>query len=202
MFKILIATLLVCSPHTGFSRITSNNLEFTAVYDADINAVVLKWEHSSNKTGTYIVQQSSDNKNWSDIALQSISLNMHTSSFKIEDKKIKSGENYYRLKFIDVTGKAVISSSIMVIIPSSFKNWVMYPVPVKDVLTLEYRGIESIKGVINVFIQQASGRIIFRLRSSSLHKKITIPVDNLGRGIYDIRIIVQGEIVWNQRFVK
>ena len=78
----------------------------------------------------------------------------------------------------------------------------MYPVPVKDVLTLEYRGIESIKGVINVFIQQPSGRIVYRLRSSSLNKKITIPVDNLGRGIYDIRIIVQGEIVWNQRFVK
>ena len=202
MFKILIATMLVCGPYGGFSHNTGTNFNFTAVYDANTNAVVLKWEHLSNKTGTYIVQQSPDNKNWSDIALQSITLNMLTSSFKIEDKEIKSGENYYRIKFVDVTADINISLAILVIIPSTFKNWVMYPVPVKDVLTLEYRGIESIKGVINVFILQASVRIIFRLRSSSLHKKITIPVDNLGSGIYDVRIIVQGEIVWNQRFVK
>ena len=202
MFKILVALTLVYQPYSVFSQSKSTNLEFTAVYNANTNTVVLKWEHASTETGTYIVQQSPDNKTWSDFALQSISLNMQATSFKIEDKKIKPGENYYRLKFIDVTGKINISPAIMVIIPATFKNWVMYPVPVKDVLTLEYRGIESIKGVINVFIQQASGRIVYRLRSSSLNKKITIPVDNLGRGIYDIRIIVQGEIVWNQRFVK
>ncbi len=202
MFKILIAIALVYLPYSGFSQSKSTNFEFTAVYDASTNAVVLKWEHKSNKTGTYVIQQSSDNKNWSDIALQSISLNMQTFSFKIEDKKIKPGENYYRIKFIEVTGDTNMSPAIMAIIPSTFKNWVMFPVPVKDVLTLEYRGTESIKGVINVFIQQASGRIVYRLRSSSLNKKITIPVDNLGRGIYDVRIIVQGDIVWNQRFVK
>ena len=202
MFKILIAIALVYLPYSGFSQSKSTNFEFTAVYDASTNAVVLKWEHKSNKTGTYVIQQSPDNKNWSDIALQSISLNMQTFSFKIEDKKIKPGENYYRIKFIEVTGDTNMSPAIMAIIPSTFKNWVMFPVPVKDVLTLEYRGTESIKGVINVFIQQASGRIVYRLRSSSLNKKITIPVDNLGRGIYDVRIIVQGDIVWNQRFVK
>ena len=28
------------------------------------------------------------------------------------------------------------------------------------------------------------------------------PVHNLGKGFYDIRVIIQGVLVWNQRFVK
>lgn len=202
MFKILITLAFVCQPYSGFSHNKITNLDFTAVFDVNTDVVVFKWEHTLNETGTYIVQQSSDNKNWRDLALQTISLNMVVNAFKIEDKKTAPGENYYRLKFIGVTGNTNISPAIMVIIPSLFKNWVIYPVPVKDVLTLEYRGTERIRSVINVLLMQASGRIVSRLRCSSLNKKITIPVDNLGRGIYDVRIIVQGNIVWNQRFVK
>ena len=93
------------------------------------------------------------------------------------------------------------SAAVMIIIPAA-NNWVMYPVPVTDQLTLEYRGTEPVKGVINIFIQRNTGAIITRLRSSSLNKIITIPVSNLGKGIYDVRIIVGGEIVWNQRFIK
>jgi hypothetical protein len=101
-----------------------------------------------------------------------------------------------------MNGETAYSVSVMVITASKPGGWVMYPVPVKDVLTLEYRGAEKIKGVINVFIQQSSGRILTRLRNSSLNKVIQIPVSNLGRGIYDVRIIVEGDIVWNQRFIK
>jgi hypothetical protein len=69
-------------------------------------------------------------------------------------------------------------------------------------LTLQYKGVKKITGVINVFIQNATGSIITRVRSASLNNIIHIPVNNLGSGIYDIRIIIENEVVWNQRFVK
>ena len=90
----------------------------------------------------------------------------------------------------------------MLITASGGYNWVMYPVPVKDMLTLQYKGSETIKGVITVLIQNSSGNIITRTRSASLTKVIRIPVNNLGSGIYDVRIVVENEIIWNQRFVK
>jgi hypothetical protein len=75
-------------------------------------------------------------------------------------------------------------------------------VPVTDLLTLEYRGTEPIQGVINVIIQQPAGRVFLKRRYSSLSKQIKITPDFLPKGIYDIRILVQDEVIWDQRFVK
>ena len=200
MIKTLQLIALLGMQYHSFS---ANNVpKFTAVYDSRKNAVLLKWEHTSSETGTYIIQRSADNRSWVDITLQGINLTLDVKSFYFEDRKSDAGENYYRLKFIYVNGKIEYSPGIIVINTAVNKNWIMYPVPVTDLLTLEYRGTEKIKGVIHVFIQQSSGRIITRLRSASLNKNIQIPVGNLGKGIYDIRIIVEGNMVWNQRFVK
>ena len=78
----------------------------------------------------------------------------------------------------------------------------MYPVPVKDMLTLQYKGSAKITGVVNVFIQSMSGQLLKRIRSASLNTIIQIPVDNLGKGVYDVRIVIENEVVWNQRFIK
>ncbi len=197
MFKILPLLFLICLCCTGFSQHQSP--AFTAVFDAKKNAVQVKWMHGLPNIKTYTLQQSNNNKIWKDIDIQSAAANR---TFYYEDKKVTAGENYYRLKYIAVDGKTDFSNNIIVIIPATQSGWIMYPVPVKDFLTLEYRGVESIKGVINVFIQQSSGRIIFRLRNSSLNKTIKIPVHNMGKGVYDVRIIVGGNLVWNQRFIK
>ena len=98
-------------------------------------------------------------------------------------------------------GQAEYSSSVLVI-SGAGNNWVMYPVPVGNILTLQYNGTEKITGVVNVSIQNMNGQILTRIRSASINTTIRIPVSNLGKGIYDIRIIIKDEVVWNQRFVK
>ncbi len=200
MFKILFLLILLSSQAIvfGFNTVP----EFTAVLDSKKKTVHIKWEHNSAQIKAYTVQRSTDNKTWQDIALQRSIENSIPRIFYFEDKSPAEGQNYYRLKSTSTANEIEYSKSIIVITGSANKGWVMYPVPVKDFLTLEYRGAEPIKGVINIFVQQSSGRIIHRLRSSSLNKSITIPVHNLGKGFYDIRIMVQGELVWNQRFVK
>lgn len=200
MFKILQVLILLCVQFNSFASIDVP--EFTAVFDGRKNAVLVKWQNTSPGIKTFVIQRSLDNSSWSDIGVHGINENTGTRSFYFEDKKHSTGENYYRLKSVLLNGKTEYSLNIMVIIASPVNSWVMYPVPVNDLLTLEYRGAEPIKGVINVFIQQSSGHILTRLRHSSLNKTIQIPVGNFGKGIYDIRIIVQGEVMWNQRFIK
>ena len=56
--------------------------------------------------------------------------------------------------------------------------------------------------MVNVFIQNVTGYTVTKVRSASLNTVIKIPVDNLGKGIYDVRIVIEGQVVWNQRFVK
>lgn len=200
MFKILFLLTLLSIQSVIFGLDLVPGL--TAVFNTKKRTVEIKWEHNSPNIKNYTVQRSSDNKTWQDIAFQGSIENSIPRIFYFEDKNPADGQNYYRLKSATTTNQIEYSKPIIVITGSAKKGWVMYPVPVKDFLTVEYRGTEPIKGVINIFVQQSSGRIIHRLRSSSLNKSITIPVYNLGKGLYDIRIMIQGELVWNQRFVK
>jgi len=200
MFKILHLVMLLCISYSSFC--TNKIPEFTVVFDGKKNAVIINWQHKSPDIKTYIIQRSLDNRTWADIAIQGIAPNTASKTFNYEDKNVETGENYYRLKAVTVNGTIEYSLGIMVITYSPVYRWLMYPVPVKDVLTLEYNGSQQIKGSINVFILNSSGKIMTRVRNSSLSKTIQIPVNHLARGIYDIRIIIEGEIVWNQRIIK
>ena len=176
--------------------------EFSAVYNSRKKAVVIKWQHSSADIKTYVLQQSSANKTWADIALQEINPATGNRSFYFEDKNFAAGENHYRLKCMYADGKTVYNLQVVVMIASATNSWIIYPVPVINLLTLEYRGSEPIQGVINVIIQQPGGRVFLKRRYSSQTKQIKITPDFLPKGIYDIRILVQDEVIWDQRFVK
>lgn len=200
MLKTLsVITFLVVQ----YSALGKNaDIEFTAVYDSRKHVVKINWQSRSPDVKAFIIQRSSDNKAWADIALRKVNSNTANKAYYFEDSKPVTGNNYYRLKYITGDNKIEYSPAVMLITASVGYNWVMYPVPVKDILTLQYRGSETIRGVITVLIQSSSGNIITRIRSASLTKIIRIPVSNLGAGIYDVRIIVEDEIIWNQRFVK
>jgi hypothetical protein len=200
MHKLFFLLSLLCLQYNSFSLQVVP--EFTAVFDAGKNAVLIKWQHKPGDIKTYTVQRSLDKNSWADIDIQGVPQNSDNRSFYFEDRESNAGEKYYRLKTISGTGAIAFSPVVMTVIGSPKAGWIMYPVPVKDMLTLDYRGTEPIKGVINVFILQSSGRILTKLRLCSLNKVIQVPVSNLGKGIYDVRIIIGGEIVWNQRFVK
>ncbi len=200
MCKTLLVIILLVMPYRSFCE--NSISEFTAVYDSRKKMVKIKWQSKWPGIKTFIIQRSSDNITWVDIAFSSINNNTTYKTYYFEDVKPGAGENYYRLMYTGLRDKPEYTSGIMVITGSPGYNWIMYPVPVTDVLTLQYKGLETIKGVITVLIQGHSGKIITRVRSASLARVIQIPVSNLGRGIYDIRIIVQDEIIWNQRFIK
>ena len=191
---------LVCLQMNSFSM--SLLPQFSAMYNSRKNAVVIKWQHTSTNIKTYVIQQSAGNKIWTDIALQEVNRPAESRSFYFEHKKAEVGENHYRLKVIYTDGRIEYSLDVLLIIAAADNSWVMYPVPVTNLLTLDYRGTETIKGVINVIIQQPTGKVFTKLRCASLSRQIKIPVDNLPKGIYDIRIVVQDEVIWDQRFVK
>lgn len=197
----MIKTLFSAAALTGgfFIVITAPNI--TAVYDAKKKAVTVNWQQSTAGFKSFVVQRSDDNFNWTDIARMENAQWSSNKTWQYDDKNAAEGENYYRLQCTGTNGKTAYSNSVMVITGSTH-NWVMYPVPVTDLLTLQYKGTEKITGVIGVIIQNMNGYVLTRLRCASNSTVIKIPVSNLGKGIYDIRITIANEIVWNQRFVK
>lgn len=173
----------------------------TAVYDAKTKSVTVRWQQQTSGIRSFVVQRSNDNIHWTDIArLENIVFNAK-KTWTCTDSKPLDGENHYRLQCIAPNGSIEYSLTVNVI-SSGSHHWIMYPVPVGDVLTLQYKGADKITGVINVQIQSINGTILHRLRCASYTTLIRIPVNNLGRGIYDIRIMIADEIVWSQRFAK
>ena len=73
-------------------------------------------------------------------------------------------------------------------------RWQIVPNPVHDMLNLIYRRNEIIKGVINIVIQDATGKAVIRFRAASNNKQLHITVSNLHAGIYFIKINVLNEV--------
>jgi hypothetical protein len=198
--KFLPALLLFFSSINGYCQDIAG---LTAVYEDKRAIVKLKWNHSDDRVSTYKLQRSADKSFWSDISTFNILPALKNKFFSYTDEKPVAGRNFYRLKALFNNNTVAYSSTIMVIIGRPGKSWIMYHVPVGDVLNLEYNGSEIIKGVIGITIQNTATRQVFqKLRMASVNRFIQIPVSNLGRGIYLITISVGSNIVWNQQFSK
>jgi hypothetical protein len=200
MIKTFLAFCFVAIPCCLLAATTAPGI--TAVYESKKKAVNIKWQQKVPGIKSFVIQRSADNVNWIDIARQETVNFNPDKMYQFYDYKAAAGQNYYRLKCVTEKGQTEYSTSIMVVTGATGYNWVMYPVPVGEVLTLQYKGSEKITGVINILIQNMYGKVLTRVRSASLNTIIKIPVGNLGKGVYDIRIIVAEEVIWNQRFVK
>lgn len=194
--SLLLSTLIYLNTAKALTGIA-------VFYDPGKNAVSIKWQQKVTGIKKFVIQRSDNNSKWLDIATVE-AIDIPTGKqYQYFDKEPAPGQNYYRLKTINDNNQTEYSLSVMVITgEKNSGDWVMYPVPVTNMLTLQYRGSKRIAGVVNVSIQNVTGYTVTKVRSASLNTVIRIPVDNLGKGIYDIRIVIEGEVVWNQRFVK
>jgi hypothetical protein len=198
MFKTFCSFLLSTLIYLNTARAVTGIAVF---YDPAKNAVSIKWQPKATDIKKFVIQRSDDNSTWTDIG--SVEATVPAKPYQYFDRDPAGGQNYYRLKSILSNSQIEYSPSVMVI--TGEKNsgeWVMYPVPVTNLLTLQYKGTKRITGVVNVSIQNVTGYTVTKIRSASLNTVIRIPVDNLGKGIYDVRIVIEDEVVWNQRFVK
>jgi hypothetical protein len=99
------------------------------------------------------------------------------------------------------TGKQTVTPKVNTE-PLSNDKWIIYPNPATDLLKLTYKGQGELKGVVNVQIQDVTGKVVIKFRSGSMYKTISIPISNLQRGAYFIQVTVLNELMMNQKFVK
>jgi len=175
--------------------------------EQDIRSSVVKLDWNMvtapGKT-TYILLRSTDGRHWSEIVTDRI-MRKYTAEdiFDYEDKALTRGQVFYRLRIVDANYNTVAFSNMVTITPNTEKGgWIIYPNPVHDILTISFKGDGYIKGVINALIQNSSGKIVTKFRASSLSRTLQIPVDNLPAGFYVVQVVVQNEVLMNQKFIK
>ncbi len=195
---LLIALILMQA--TGFASAITPNL--TAVYDPEKKIIKIKWQNNDPRTTGFVLQKSNNNYNWTDVYSIEASAFNDSKIEKYVDQQPDPTTNYYKLKQVIDKDNVEFSAVITVMMGQSTNSWIIYPVPVTSFLKLQYTGSEPITDVISVFILNSYGKILTRFRTSSLSRIISVPVSNLGKGIYDVRITLMNKVIWNQQFVK
>jgi len=205
LMKKLVAIVLIFT--STISYCSAQACELHASAEERNSIVKLDWNmvNSTGKT-TYILFRSTDGKNWTPVVTDKI-LRKYSGEdiFDYEDKFTYRGKIYYLLNILDASNNAIAVSKIITVNNEQGKgkgSWVIYPNPVHDVLTLAFKGDGYIKGVVNVQIQNASGKIVTKFRSASINRTIQIPVDNLTNGFYVVQVTVMDEVMMTQKFIK
>jgi len=199
-FSIAFSLMFVC-------RITiiAQVCHLNADYEVRTSRVILDWNMISHPAKTtYILLRSADAKIWIEIATDKV-LRKYSEEdvFDYDDRVDRNEKYFYRLKIIDANNKTIAFSNIVNIGTESNKSsWAIYPNPVNDVLNLVCEGNDIIKGVINVTVQDMTGKIVIRFRAASTSRKLEIPVTQLRKGMYVVQISIMNEMVMNQKFVK
>lgn len=220
-FLILLFFIATC--FQGKAAVT-----LTAIAEAGSSSVSLRWNMTTYYgTTAYVLLKSADGVNWQVAAANPVFRNYTSSTILAYNDNFKNEQKiFYRVRIYDTDNKTValsntatvanprasvpeekhqpITNSIEKAAPVSrnINAWQIYPNPVSDWLSLVYKGKDIIKGVINVSVQDATGKTVIKFRAASTNKQLNIPVSNLRAGFYFIRINVLNQIQLSAKFVK
>ncbi len=225
MYKLPAAFFLLFVA-SGFNSFA--NIALSAIADEAGSHVMVRWNMVNYPANTaYTLFKSEDGVTWNAAAANPVFRN-YTSATILAYQDNFTGEQklYYRVKIYDaneniveisntaivenpknsshikshaVFGKAPTSSNETT--PANGRLWQITPNPVRDMLNIQYTGNQLMKGVINIIVQDGTGKAVIKFRAASNNNQLHIPVSNLRPGIYFIKIAVN-EMLLNDKFVK
>ncbi len=201
MKNIFCITLLLL---ISGASIAQNNSNLFAKIENDDETVTIGWQHEDKNVTIYCLQSSTDNIIFSDIFIKKNNEIPVGESIRYMDK-ITAGETvYYRLKINRINKNTETTKSINNAIKDIKNSWNIYPVPaIGGLLHLKHTGTDVIDGVINILVQNIrSGTTFTRLRLASNTKNIQIPISNIGKGMYVIRVSIGNKAEWIQQFMR
>ena len=199
-FSLALSLMLACFT-TSVAQVCQLNVQ----YDVRTSRVSLDWNMINHPVKTtYILLRSTDTKKWIEVVTDKVLRNYSEEDIFDYDDKVDRNEKYfYQLKIIDAGNKTIaLSNTVTISTEADKSSWAIYPNPVNDVLNLVCEGSNIIKGVINVTVQDITGKIVIRFRAASTNRRLEIPVTQLRKGTYIVQILIMNEMVMNQKFIK
>lgn len=163
-------------------------LSFTAK-KAGSNSVLLNWSTTNEISNKYfLVERSSDGIHFAKIGnVTAIALASTMNKYAYTDYNALNGANYYRLQQVDANGKGSYSAIAKVVMDNASATWTLQPNPAKDNTMLYARSSMS---HVTITLVNASGKTVFTISRENIAagEEIAIPVNNLAKGLYMVRL--------------
>ena len=166
----------------------------------------LTWETISESNSSHFrVMRAGPGQEFSEIGtIQAAGNTVDARQYSFTDVNPVMGSNFYRLDQVDGNGQSHLSQVIEVLFDVKESGLLgVYPNPVTELTTLKikYQSPESERMAIQVFDLQ--GQLVYdqETRTESGINLFEVPVEQLDRGIYVVRI-VGGQKAWTRKFIR
>lgn len=190
-------TANVVQPFTAVLPITFGNLSANAA-----NCIVrIDFETLTEQNNkAFVIEHGTDDYHWTPIATiasKGNSASIHTYSFL--HTTAATGSNYYRIKQIDLDGSSTYSGTLFLNNNCNGLSATVtsYPNPIKEQVTISF---PTIVGSKIIRITNVLGMVL--QITATTGNIITIPTNNLVKGIYGLEVMVDGNKVYTQKLLK
>lgn len=164
------------------------------------NSIQLEWTTlSEQNTAAFVVEKSTDQKNWTSIATVQASGNSNSLKlYQVIDRQPHSGNNYYRLRQVDFDGWFTYSETVRVTNLIA-KNISIFPNPVNEAAQLFTK--EPFKPSQIIQLIDAKGT---RLKTINLTggNRVQIEMNGMAGGLYLIQLMENGRIIESVSVIK
>lgn len=162
-------------------------LSFSGRYDGDFH--LLNWQTSSEiNTSHFVVETSVDAISFRELGMVNASGN---SSKKLEyeftNKKPVQGNNFYRLKMVDIDGKFTYSNVVLLKLLKENTSVVLYPNPSASVLNVDISS-ELDNSPLTMQIIDMTGKTIWNNETKKDKVTYQIDISSFANGMYQLRI--------------
>ncbi len=162
------------------------------------NTVMLQWK-TTNEINTlhFEIERSKEGVAFEKIGRVTAANTSSNNNYMFKDATPLLGNNYYRLKQIDIDGRFTYSKIVAITFQSIINSLIIYPNPVVDWLYLQYPITTE---MVALQILDNKGAVV---KAATLQGVGTqkVLVQALSKGIYWVRLIV-GTNLYTQVFVK
>jgi hypothetical protein len=156
------------------------------------NATLVSWATlTEQNTSQYDIEWSADGLSFSKIGdVAAVGNSNSVSNYSFNHNNPVSGFNYYKLKQIDQNGSYKYSPIVKVLYNKNIKQTFIAPNPVVDVLNIvEPKAIF----ITTVEVYDTKGALLIRRTINAEEQVYSVPVSNLAKGLYKLKINYKGE---------
>ena len=182
-------------------------VSFNANLDPDQSRVNLTWITATEiNANHFVVERSTDGSNFSEIGIVfAFGNTTEQKNYQLSDKinSLNAAVIYYRLRQVDIDGKAEYSATRLVRIGKEAENTISiltYPNPVVNELKVTIpTNWQNKKVVYEMF--SVNGQIAKKIETANSSQTETLNVSNLNSGLYIVKVTCEGQIA-QQKIVK
>lgn len=158
---------------------------------------LLKWTATEDLGKIkYVVQRSSDGRSFEDVkTINSYSNGATSNSYSYEDASPAEGNNFYRLKIIELTGNVTYSKTALVKRDLNF-GFSVYPNPVTENFTISISE-KSLPATIEIF--NAQGQPVYKAISSQNAFRVD---KSLKTGMYILKVTSNSNFSKTEKIIK